>query len=449
MPTRSNGIRRESEEQGSILRPALFALTLLLVWVGVSPFPSLSDPTRIQGWEQGNSLNQIAFIALGTAVVLTAFNVDRRIFTVFCRPIYWLCLGWMALTVVTSNDPSLGTRRLLFTVIVIVIAGLVLILPRSERQFTGLVAFIPDRAVHQATDTFMRNDGSALLTLNLVGDWRGIFAHKNTAAAMMVLFIFIGLYVAQVRERLLGWMIVLAALVFLVFTRGKTAMILLPAILVLSGILRRAGGIWTRGFVALGGIAALSLIALGSAYSDAIRSVAATFLPDVTFTDRSDIWQLAIDNIAAKPLIGHGFETFWGSNALIYGDDSFTPGNATWAPDAHNAFLDLTLGGGFPGLTLACAWVLFTPLLDIQKLATTNPNPHLSTLFLRIWLFGLYASCFESTLFATKDPVWFTMLVAMFGLRLMTMCRVSAGKPDLAKGTRGVRVSARPYQQIA
>jgi hypothetical protein len=45
-------------------------------------------------------------------------------------------------------------------------------------------------------------------------------------------------------------------------------------------------------------------------------------------------------------------------------------------------------------------------------------------LFIRIWLFGVYTSSFESVLFDRGDSHWFTMLVAMFGLRYLSVLRL-------------------------
>ena len=64
------------------------------------------------------------------------------------------------------------------------------------------------------------------------------------------------------------------------------------------------------------------------------------------------------------------------------------------------------------------------PFHDLQRCKQAGADPALTTLFVRIWLFGVYASSFESVLFDRGDPHWFTMLVAMFGLRYLTTLRL-------------------------
>ena len=56
----------------------------------------------------------------------------------------------------------------------------------------------------------------------------------------MVLFVFIGMFVARVRSLGLGAVIVALALPFLYFTHSKTAMAALPLALIVSIIMARA-----------------------------------------------------------------------------------------------------------------------------------------------------------------------------------------------------------------
>ena len=70
--------------------------------------------------------------------------------------------------------------------------------------------------------------------------WRGVFPHKNDAGATMVLFIFIGMFVARVRSLALGAAIVVLSAIFLGFTQSKTAIGVLPLALILSAIIARS-----------------------------------------------------------------------------------------------------------------------------------------------------------------------------------------------------------------
>ena len=45
---------------------------------------------------------------------------------------------------------------------------------------------------------------------------------------------------------------------------------------------------------------------------------------------------------------------------------------------------------------------------------------------LRIWLFGLYLSSMESFFLDRADPLWFTFLLAVFGLHYLARFRARA-----------------------
>ncbi len=68
------------------------------------------------------------------------------------------------------------------------------------------------------------------------GLWRGIFPHKNEAGAAMVILVIVGLYVASAASRVLGWTIVALAIGLLVASGSKTAILLLPVILAVTGL---------------------------------------------------------------------------------------------------------------------------------------------------------------------------------------------------------------------
>ena len=92
------------------------------------------------------------------------------------------------------------------------------------------VLLAPALTIHQTSD---------LAEPELAGDWRGVFSHKNEASVAMVLFVFIGMFVARVRSLVLGGLIVVSALVFLLLTQSKTAIAMLPITLIVVALINR------------------------------------------------------------------------------------------------------------------------------------------------------------------------------------------------------------------
>ncbi|HUD86925.1 MAG TPA: hypothetical protein VMR17_10750, partial [Xanthobacteraceae bacterium] len=219
---------RKIDPGDMLVRSLLVAAVFLSLWFSFHPFASLAVPLDVT--EEGDLANQFGYSAL--FVLLAAWCLlhqpSRLLFLL--RPVLIVTLLWFALSVVTSWDPSLSARRLAFALITIGIAAMVLLLPKNPRHFSDVMAavvlivlvacylgviFMPSLSIHQATDA---------LEPELAGDWRGVFGHKNEASAVMVLFVFIGFFVARMRSFGLGALIVALALPFLYFTNSRTAM---------------------------------------------------------------------------------------------------------------------------------------------------------------------------------------------------------------------------------
>jgi O-antigen ligase len=407
----------------------LFFAILLLSWVSVHPFQSMADEKLITVSDTSDLVNQFAYVALAGVAAVYFLLHDPRQLRPLLRPVYFAMLAWLLASVATSSDPTLSAKRLIFALLVMVLAAVLPLLPKSLRRFADMTAaaavvvlvlsyagllFAPELSIHQADD---------LVEPTLAGNWRGVFSHKNIAGTMMVDFIFVGLFVAQVRGKLLGWTIVAASAVFLFYCEAKAAAQLLPLVLVLSLMLLRVRSWLVSATLMLAPTLMLNLVTIGSLYSDRIKAFNEAVLSDPTFTGRNDIWQFALDNIHAGPWLGYGFGAFWETPLSFY--QKTADGNfAMQASHAHNAFIDLALTVGLPGLVIGLAWTVLLPFLDLQRAKRAGADLALTTLFTRIWLFGLYTSSFESVLFDRGNPTWFTMLVALFGLRYLAVSRV-------------------------
>jgi O-antigen ligase len=408
----------------TLLRSVLLAAVFLLLWISLHPFVSLGDPDELT--ETGSLANQIAYSLLLVLLAAWCFAHDPNRLLVLLRPVFVAMLLWFALTVATSWEPALSARRLIFTLITISLAAMVLLLPTSQRHFASVMAAVvlivlaacylgvllaPALSVHQTSD---------LAEPELAGDWRGAFSHKNEASVAMVLFVFIGMFVARVRSFLLGGLIVVAALVFLVFTQSKTAIAMLPISLIVVALINRirapAIGI-SLGLLVVGAFVVLSV---GSLFSEQVRDLLDMILPDASFTGRTDIWQFALDHIAQRPITGYGFGAFWGTHEVVYG----MSGASVWAnavAHAHNAYLNLALTLGIPGSLLVTAWLVVLPLVDFYRGPADPAAMPLKLLFLRTCMYAACASCFESLLLQEGGLFLFT---AAFGLRFLSLARI-------------------------
>jgi O-antigen ligase len=427
LPASTASAAQSAVDLDMLVRSVLFIAVFLSAWISFHPFQSLAAPPP-EIAEAGDRANQIGYSALFLALAAWTCCHEPRRLALLLRPALLLTLAWCVISVAASWEPSLAARRLAFTLVVLSISGMALLLPKNVRHFSDLLAaavlivlavsylgvlLAPQLSIHQATD---------FLEPEHAGDWRGVFPHKNEAGATMVLFIFVGLFVARMRSLALGALIVGLSAVFLAFTHSKTAIVVLPMVLILAAIVARirrpAVGIAL--IVAL--LVAFNTLSVGSVYFDSVHKLLVTVMPDATFTGRTDIWKLGLNSLALRPITGYGFSAFWGTEQVVFG----LAAHSTWAnaaTDAHNAYLNLALTIGIPGLVLAIVWIVILPIADFYRQQDSAYLRPLQMLFLWVCLYGTFASCFESSILQQVGEVWFFFMTSAFGLRYLCATR--------------------------
>lgn len=413
--------RRENATAGT-LGALLFTATLLFYLVTLTPFVDLSAAsTSDAATAKSSTINQLIYLSLTAALWLTIFNSPRRHLVARPRGLLIVLLFWFAVVSAFSAQPDLALKRVFLAMLTIINGSILLLLPRSERQFAGMltlcclgalglaylgVVLMPQLAIHQASE--VREPMNA-------GLWRGHFAHKNVAAAAMVIISFAGLYLFGTGRRLLGGAIVLLAVVFLTRTGGKSAVMALPGILAIAWVFERWRTMRTAMVVI--GIAAVNILTIGCSVSPAMRGLVAQLGIDPSFTNRTDIWKIGAGAALDNPLTGYGFQLFWQTDAMVHKGGAA----ASWAFAAfngHNAYLDMAITTGLPGLALTLILLVWLPLRDIGRAEATTNDPALTRFFVRIWLYGVLVACVESLFFQSGSLIWFMLVVAIFGLHL-------------------------------
>ncbi|MBD9375019.1 O-antigen ligase family protein [Rhizobium sp. ARZ01] len=418
----SNATGEPFKGHGGWFSSVLFVVVFYYFWIGLAPFPNPNDDGLLTAYGNASNLvNQLIVVAMSFLVLATLLqHPERQLVLRSYGPLVIIFL-WLLFTALFSDAPAIALRRIVFAALVCLCASAVLLLPRSSAHFAKLIGLcllfavslslfgvfaLPHRAIHQATDA---------LEQSLAGDWRGHLGHKNVAAAAMVYAVFFGLYIAKRRSFRLGAPIVLFAATFLLNSGGKTSAAMLPATLVACWLFERCGPF--RLLLLVGGLGASNAILLSAAVSPSIQNFLTSMGVDPTFTDRTSIWELALSAIANRPFTGYGFQSFWQTDALVYSGQSI----GTWAvsaANAHNGYLDQVINGGLPLLLLMLVWLVFLPCYHAGLALKRQHDPELTRLFIRVWLFSLFTSCLENIFFDNSGPIWFTMLISVFGLRL-------------------------------
>lgn len=428
-----------SERRLDVAAPWLLSLVLLAFWIGLEPFHDRSGKETLGTLGAGNLLNQVAYPLIAILTVSYVAWTRPQHFQTLFAPVYMVFVGWMLIIALKSGDVGTALRRLIFELVCVSIAASALALPRSQRElaqvmagcalftiglcYFGVIA-MPEVSIHQATDAVERE---------LAGDWRGLFPHKNQAGGMMALFLYIGLFVTSAWNRLIGWTIVVASATFVFFSHSKTTIVLIPLTLLLAYLMERVRSTAVRAVVAIGLLAMLNLFTVGASWPGPIQTIVAKVSPNPTYTGRTDLWRFSVSNIMSKPIFGFGMGGFWRTSEVMYRDNTeVDPDNSDmWVTelgtDSHNSYLEAALQIGIPGLLLLLTWVIVLPLLAYPVATAPPENRTMARLFTRIWLQVLYMTALETVFLTRNNPVWFTCMIAIFGLHVLTRYRVVDG----------------------
>jgi O-antigen ligase len=410
-----------------VVRGAIFVGTLLLVWITLRPFEDLSN-AEIGDVSTGNELPTYAiFAGLALLTTMLAMRDNMRGLATLLTPAFGLFAGWLCVTILLSFDPSTSMRRFTLTACVIVVAAALPLLAKSQHEILrwlsiaalGLLAtcylgilLAPHLSIHLASD---------LQEPGLAGNWRGSFAHKNVAGAVMAMLLFFGIAFTRAGKWICGAAVIGLSSLFLFYAAGKSSLALCLVVLIVTSLTSLIRSFPARAVLLLTPLLLLNMLSVGTVMSDSLAEIAKMLPLDSSFTGRTDIWGFALQSLQPKLATGYGFSAFWGSSAI----QSLPEGKewAAYASHSHNGYLDTALGMGLPGLALLIAALVVKPLRDFQSADKGGNNGPLAMAFLRVWLFGLYLSSMESFFLDRADSIWVTFLIAVFGLHYLARFR--------------------------
>jgi Lipid A core - O-antigen ligase and related enzymes len=410
-----------------LVRGAAFIGTLLVAWMTLHPFVDLGNQ-QLKDTTTGNeTTTYLVFGGIAVLTVALAMRDNMRGLATLLTPAYLLVGGWIVVTVVLSLDPGTSVKRFALTACVIAVAATLPLLAKSQSElmrwfsisallllavcYLGIF-LAPNLSIHLATD---------IQEPQLAGNWRGAFGHKNVAASVMAMLVFLGIYIVRSGAWLSGAAIVVLASLFLLNTASKSSLGLILLVLALTTLTSIVRSTWLRAVMLLAPLVVLALFGIGTVMSESLAAIARLLPLDSSFTGRTDIWEFALQSLQLRLATGYGFEAFWGTDAIRN-----VPQGLEWAEYAshsHNGYLDTALSMGLPGLALLIVVLVIAPLRNFQVADQGGNNGPLTMAFLRIWLFGLYLSSLESFLLDRADPTWFTFLVAVFGLHYLARFR--------------------------
>lgn len=403
--------------QSNLLCEFSFVVFLLLIFVTLKPF-AVRDLTLLPAGDSGsgaaNVWRQVSYLGAFALIVLSGWrSVGSRMFQAVPVTLA-LLLVWCLMTALWAQAPDVALRRAGLEVVIALSAMLGVQAVGAERAMTLLrcvlgivllVNFASIALVHQAVHLPDETDKQ------LIGNWRGLYYHKNIAGAVTAITAILFFFRALDSKRMAHWLLVAGAVIFTIMTRSKTSFGLLPVALS-AGLLFR----YTR----RDSIERWILLALGaSAVTVAALAVAVDlhaierFLTDPTqLTGRIAIWQGEFAFIRDHPLLGAGFGSFADTGQLSplynYVADKWVQGEA----HGHNAYLQLCVTIGGVGFALAMLAFVVQPLSAFRAMDERPELERYAPLF-ALFVFVVMHNFVESDFLEGDGPAWVAFLLTL------------------------------------
>jgi len=410
--------RFRAAEQTWLPRLSFLAL-LVMIFVGLDAFSPPPDVAQFGGVNEashGDLIRQITYLALGALIGLAAIQ-QRGLTALRAVPIsMWILLAWCAASAFWAPLPTLVLRRAGLEVVLVSSLFLGLETLGAEQSFAIwrwllaavlVVNFLSIPLVESA------RHGAGEIDSSLVGNWRGLYGHKNVAGAVCAITAILFLFSRNGWRNWIGVVVALCACIFLAMSHSKSSAGFL-VIALLAGLFYRIG--WRDGLsraILTAFVSLLVVVAISYALLDA--DVIARSLEDpAEFTGRSEIWAAELRYIGDHPLLGAGFGTFTdtGSQSPLH---NYVSGSWVDAVShGHNGYLQLLVTVGGTGFLLAMLALLVLPSRHFWSLDQRD-SPFKSML-LALFVFGVLHNFMESDFLEGDDVVWVALLLVIAGV---------------------------------
>ncbi len=343
------GLRRQ--QVMDIVRGATFIGTLLVAWISLRPFPDLGEMLVGDVSSGKDTATYALFGGLAVLALVLTMRDNMPGLASLLTPPFVLFGAWLCLTIVLSFDPGTSIRRFSLTTFVVVVTAAMMLMPKSQNELMrwfSIAALVllatcylgillaPNLSIHLATDA---------QEPALAGNWRGAFGHKNDAAAIMAMLLFLGIYICRSGAWISGAIIIGLASLFLFFSAGKSSLTLCFAVLLLTSLTAVVRSLWGRAVMLLTPLILLNLLSVGTVMSDSLARVAKLLPLDTTFTGRTDIWTFAMQSLRERLTSGYGFRRLLGQRRRSRICRKARSGRR-YASHSHNGYLDTALGDG-------------------------------------------------------------------------------------------------------
>ena len=269
------------------------------------------------------------------------------------------CLALAGASVTWAFRPELSSIRYLQQIMVV--TAIVLPALMADRRVDLMRVLFVCFAIATTINCFYLLGPPRVFAKVAITGYTGYFQGKNYMGGFAAVAFLLSVHelLHPGRRRVFGAVISALALVLLALSNSKTALglvVIAPALAAAAVVARKT----MRLSPAIIPVAIVAVYIIAATFIGLnVYRISSILYGDSTFTGRRLIWEFAQFEIARRPLLGWGYQSFW----LVGPDAPSVVEAPAWVksmPNAHNGYLDATLEMGYVGLALLVAFLLAT-----------------------------------------------------------------------------------------
>ncbi|MFO1247061.1 MAG: O-antigen ligase family protein [Alphaproteobacteria bacterium] len=404
-----------------MLPVAAFIGLMLLIYVGMdafSPPPLVSQFGGVREASRTDVLRQVAYLGIAAMVGIAAL---QRFGIAMLRAVpvsMGILLAWCMASAMWAPDTSIVIRRAGLEIVVVVSLMLSIETLGPVRAFTIwrwvlaailLVNFVSIPIIPAARHAAGEIDPA------LVGNWRGLYGHKNVTGAVCALTAILFLFTRNGRNNWQGIGIAIASCFFLAMTHSKSSAGFLVIALV-AGLLYRVG--WRDGLSrAVLATCAVFLTVAAVVFILFDAESLARMLEDPTeFTGRSAIWAAELRYIADHPLLGSGFGTFTDTKSQSPLHNYVSGSWVDAVSHGHNGYLQVLVTIGGIGFALVVIAAMIAPM---RRFWTLDRGDNFKPMLMALFVFAILHNFMESDFLEGDGVTWVSLLLVIAALNAL------------------------------
>jgi exopolysaccharide production protein ExoQ len=245
--------------------------------------------------------------------------------------------------------------------------------------------------------------------------WRGLFSQKNNCAIVCTLFFVLAVHLkpASISERMLRFLVIALAILFIVMSGSRTGWILSLLALVLTCISQIVGRMPGTDRAAMKGtLFGVSVVAGVLLYLN-FSGVLAVLGKDPTMTQRTVIWASVIPSVLKHPFLGYGFGAFWSG---LNGESMQTILATGWMEgQAQSGYLDVLLQLGLLGFC-PLVWLFIRALIKRGPTSASGGRTQMMKVSTVLLVLVLVENIGETSFLDPYGLLWLYSLVAILVL---------------------------------